>query len=269
MERETILYFYQQEKQEKDAAKRHWWQDAVLQSAPPFAIGEKGELQIRSCRIPYFYYRKREWKLTTMSEKMEAVLYQSESFRPECFRPETFLSESFRPESFRQESFRLEKDGREGMTDTMLSPSLEKRFPREERMRWRPRRETVSRLYALWMQEKLRRGEWQEDTAQIRLGAPEDVDWQMELVWELLQSYLPRINQCRLWYTEDCGMDLREKLEAYLERYAYEYGLVVQLVPYGKSRERADGISVDFRGDKLYAQAWKYLDTAVKNKYDE
>lgn len=254
MERETILYFYQLEKKEKDAAKRHWWQDAVLRSAPPFAIGEKGELQVRSCRIPYFYYRKREWKLTTMSEKMEAVLYQSEFFRPEFFRPE---------------SFRPEKEGQEGMTDTMLSPSLEKRFPQEERMRWRPRRETVSRLYALWMKEKLRRGEWQEDTAQIRLGAPEDTDWQMELVWELLQSYLPRINQCRLWYTEDCGTDLREKLEAYLERYAYEYGLVVQLIPYGKSRERAEGISVDFRGDKLYAQAWKYLDTAVKNKYDE
>lgn len=234
MERETILYFYQQEKQKKDAAKRHWWQDAVLQPKPPFEIGEMGGLQVQCCRIPCFYYRKRKWKLTTMSERMEAMLYQLE-----------------------------------GMTDTMLSPSLERIFPEEERMRWRPSRRTVSRLYALWMKEKLRRGEWQEDTAQICLGAAEDMDWQMELVWELLENYLPRINQCRLWYTENDGADLCEKLEAYLERYYYEYGLVVQSIPYGKDQERAEAIRVDFRGDKLYAQAWKYLDTAVKNKYDE
>lgn len=249
MERETILYFYQQEKREKDAAKRHWWQDAVLQKKPPLMIGEKGELQIQCCRIPYFYYRKRRWKLTTMSEKMEAILYQLDSIQQDENQPERIQME--------------------GMTDTMLSPSLERIFPEAERRRWRPRRETICRLYALWMKEKLRRGEWQEDAAQIYLGAPEDIDWQMELVWELLENYLPRINQCRLWYAENCGTEICEKLETYLERYYYEYGLVVQLIPYGKSRERAEGIRVDFRGDKLYAQAWKYLDTAVKNKYDE
>lgn len=235
MEQETILYYYLQRKYNGcGAAKRHWWQEARLETLPAFEVGTRESANILTCLVPAFYYKKKEWKIPVLCETMENVLYVAE-----------------------------------GMTDTLLSPTLEKLFSEQEKRRWRPRMDTVRQLTAFRMEEMVRTKRWKSDAAYIRLGAPQDADWQMESVWELLQPYLPRVNRCIIWYEPIPGVDIREEMEDFLEDYAYEYGLVVQMEPYGTKCEVQDGINIDFRGDNLYRQAWKYLDTMVKNKYDK
>lgn len=91
----------------------------------------------------------------------------------------------------------------------------------------------------------------------VLLGQPHETAQQLEMTWELLEPYLPRVNRMLLYYEEQetlwdkrdgypadretqiletAGTDAREELQELLEVYYYEYGLVPQLVPYSRSR---------------------------------
>ena len=94
----------------------------------------------------------------------------------------------------------------------------------------------------------------------VLLGQPHETAQQLEMTWELLEPYLPRVNRMLLYYEEQetlwdkrdgypadretqiletAGTDAREELQELLEVYYYEYGLVPQLVPYSRSRTAA------------------------------
>jgi hypothetical protein len=127
------------------------------------------------------------------------------------------------------------------------------------------------------------------DTAVICLGAAQDEEWQLQLAWELLQPYLPRLNHCVVrrsaspakagsgeendTYAEadSCG----EGISAFAEDCYYEYGLVVQTENDGEAHKPIGTqtntccLKLDFREDNLYHSAVKYLDTIVKNSYYE
>lgn len=235
MEQGTILYFYLQRKyQGRCCAKRHWWQTAKLHALAPFELGEQDRVKVVACPVPAFFYKRKPWKPQVLKELMENMLYEAE-----------------------------------GMSDAILSPPLEKLFPEEQQRRWRPRLDTVRLLMGFLIEEKVEGGAWGRETAQIRLGAPQDSDWQMQFARELLTPYLTQINRCTVWYEPIPGVNIRDELETFLEDYYYEYGLVVQTRPYGEADTAAEGINIDLRGDNLYRQTWKYLDTMVKNKYDK
>lgn len=258
MELETIIYYYPLKEntgQNSAVAKKHWWQEAKLTS---FSIlindtfrdvtpgqqerdGSGYDFQIHACPVPVFYYRKKKWHPQKLCEAMEAVLYQTE-----------------------------------GMTDTFLAPGMEKLLPEEMHRRWHPRMETLKRLTALQMAQKIEAQGRYPQKAVVRLGNIQDADWQMEMTWELLQPYLPKINQCVIWYDAAPGMDIREELSSFLEDYYYEYGLVVQTEKYGTRKNGAEercgqtessDLCLDFRKDNLYRSILKYLDTMVKNSY--
>lgn len=238
MEQETILYFDLKNADQKNrhdsscAAKRHWWQEPRLELLPAMETGNPG-IRVLPCRIPPYYYRRRKWKSPVLSILMEHAVNTAE-----------------------------------GMTDALISPSVEKLFAEEEQKRWQPRMDTLRRILQLLIRDRVRDGQWRTDLATVRLGAFADADWQMEMAWELLQPYLPRINRCVIFYVPIPGVDMRDELDTFLEAYSYEYGLVAELRQYGESRESTGGISLDFCKDNPYRQAWKYLDTMVKNKYD-
>lgn len=256
MEHETIIYYYPLKEntgQNTAVAKKHWWQEAKLTSysipisdtfrvSSPGQQGQDGseyDFQIYACPVPVFYYRKKEWHPQTLCEAMEAVLYRAE-----------------------------------GMTDTFLALGMEKLLSEEMQKRWHPRMETMKRLTALQLAQKTEAQGGYLQKAVVRLGNIQDADWQMEMTWELLQPYLPKINQCVIWYDAAPGMDIREELSGFLDEYYYEYGLVVQTEKYGRGnnavcREQTEpsDLCLDFRRDNLYRSTLKYLDTMVKNSY--
>lgn len=258
MEHETIIYYYPLKEntgQCSAAAKKHWWQEARLSS---FCVSEDDTLQTRisgrqeqdgsgydfqiyACPVPVFYYRKKEWHPQKLCEAMEEVLYQTE-----------------------------------GMADTFPAPGMEKLLPEEMLRRWHPRMETLKRLTALQLAQKIETQGGYAQKAVVRLGNMQDADWQMEMTWDLLQPYLPKINQCIIWYDAVPGMDIQEELGGFLEDYYYEYGLVVQTEKYGTRKNGAADwceqtesydLCLDFRKDNLYRSILKYLDTMVKNRY--
>lgn len=261
MEHETIIYYYplrENTGQYSAAAKKHWWQEAKLTS---FCVseddtlqtgisgrqeqdGSRYDFQIYACPVPVFYYRKKEWNPQKLCEAMEAVLYQTE-----------------------------------GMTDTFPALGMEKLLAEEMLRRWHPRMETVKRLTALRLAQKIETQGRDPQKAVVMLGKMQDADWQMEMTWELLLPYLPKINQCVIRYDPMPGLDIREELGSFLDDYYYEYGLVVQTEQNGagshalsesSASDRAmedSGLYLDFRKDNLYRSILKYLDTMVKNRY--
>lgn len=267
MEHETIIYYYpvrENAGQYSAVAKKHWWQEAKLTS---FCIsksdasqtmmsgrqeqdGSRYDFQIYACPVPVFYYKKKNWKEQTLCEAMEKVLYQME-----------------------------------GMTDTFLAFGMEKLLPGEMLRRWHPRMETVKRLTALRLAQKIEAQGRYPRKAVVMLGKMQDADWQMEMTWELLLPYLPKINQCVIRYDPAPGLDISEELGSFLDDYYYEYGLVVQTERNGAGSHTLSGSSnssassafewqmedsglyLDFRKDNLYRCIVKYLDTMVKNSY--
>lgn len=241
MEQETILCYYPMKEwnREEHPAIRHRWQTARLQA---WSLEEREDNRVAVCPVPTFYYRKKEWKAQTLYEAMENVLYDIE-----------------------------------GMADTFLHPAIERMLEEKMRERWRPRTDTLKRLTAGRLAQKAQTDGIEFEQAFVWFGTAAETDLQMEMTWELLLPYLPRINRCIFFYEAIPGVDITEEMGEYLDDYYYEYGLVVQTEAYGagkaahftsyKPNERTD-LCLDFRKDNLYRTSWKYLDTMIKNRYD-
>lgn len=280
MEAETIIYYHPllEQGDVNCAAKRHWWQDAVLKETPlprqiPSAEEMKSTFTLVDCPVPPFSYKRRAWKPEELSESMEAVLHRTP-----------------------------------GMADTYLHPQIMTYVSEMYAERWETCRKTqellLASLVTVYAASCLRK----QGRVTVLLGAPEDTQWQMEMTWRLLAPYLERINSLLFYYKQVGEADIWEELSAYLETYYYEYGLVAQLVPYqvkeggeyfvpGKCQgvimdygSSAGGLKIEPGGQSiyvdmifsekkeqiyarkggqiLYVSPLKYLDTMVKNSYD-
>lgn len=237
MEQETILYYY--------PVKEKTGQDLPVAKRHWWQEAElmsfRVAQRIYACPVPVYYYKRNPWKPQTLCKAMETALYQME-----------------------------------GMTDTVLAAGMEKLLTEEMLGRWHPRLETLKSLTALLLAQKAENQGVCPQKAVVKLGDIQDADWQMEMTWELLQPYLPKINQCIIRCDAAPGIDVREELGSFLEDYYYEYGLVVQtesrVTGKGASqavceREEKDCLYLDFRKDNLYRSIRKYLDTMLKNRY--
>lgn len=280
MEAETIIYYHPLPEQGdvNCAAKRHWWQDAVLRERVlPEPIlssgGMKSAVTLVDCPVPFFSYRKRTWRPEELSESMEIVLHRAN-----------------------------------GMTDAYLHPQIMTWLSEMYADRWETCRETremlLAGLISLYGASCLR----EQGQVTVLLGMPEDTQWQMEMTWRLLMPYLERINNLWFYYEQVREVDIWEELAVYLERYSYEYGLVPQLTPYQRKDGRVcfdtkkkKGVILDYGSSAvglgiepgcqsiyvdmlsseekekayarkarqiLYVSPLKYLDTMVKNSYD-
>jgi hypothetical protein len=212
---------------------------------------------IYACPVPTFYYKKKNWKPGQLEEAMQ----------------DTFSKV-------------------EGMSDTILSAGVAGQLEESMRSKWQPRPDTLKELTALRLAREVRqlteKNSLSENLtekkniypvkAAILLGNVQDEDWQMKMAWELLQPYLPKLNNCVVRYEAQMGTDVREELSSFLDDYYYEYGLVVQTESYGEKTKvltpvggRTDNycLNLDFRRNNLYHSAVKYLDTIVKNSYYE
>lgn len=313
MEQETILYYYPLPggpagRNSTEAAKKHWFQEAVLRVE---TLAEEAGFSVLGCPVPPFYYRKKEWKEPVLFEAMEAALHTAA-----------------------------------GMPDTYVHPDILRLLAPENRGRWQPRSSTVKMLAKHLLGQQTQKALARTGMVTVLLGQPHETAQQLEMTWELLEPYLPRVNRMLLYYEEQetlwdkrdgypadretqiletAGTDAREELQELLEVYYYEYGLVPQLVPYSRSRtaagveeavqeaaketgpvglrcgkERCGGVILDycegFRYPKItpadcvymdivsdggkqrllgrkspavaYVSPLKYLDTMVKNSYD-
>lgn len=222
MEQETILYYYPMPGQEdgsgRTAARRHWFQEARLQTR---LLDERDGFGVLGCAVPPFYYRRKPWKPQALSEAMEAALY-----------------------------------GAAGMPDTYVHPDIRRLLAREEHARWMPRQDTVRMLLRSLLKQYAGRALAGSGMVTVLLGRPEETDMQLETTWELLQPYLPRVNRMLLYYEkremagsdydfgcsgeapreETVGAEEPAGLREYLEACYYEYGLVPQLAPYNSAR---------------------------------
>lgn len=274
METETIVYFYPAPEQmyKNNAAKKHWWQDAVLRERNLTAAETGGFFVPVDCPIPPFYYKGRSWPPEILTEAMERVLHRAE-----------------------------------GMTDAFLHPDIMTMVSEKYERRWEMRRETETRLGACLLASCAADCLREKGRVAVLLGSPDDTELQMEMTAELLAPYLPRINNLLFYYEEVEGTDIWEEAGYYLEEYGYEYGLVPRMRPYlsakeglrcGKDRcggvildlaaapryprmEREKAVYVDLASDRekerncirkngeiLYVSPLKYLDTIVKTGYD-
>lgn len=113
MEQETILYYYPLPggpagRNSTEAAKKHWFQEAVLRVE---TLAEEAGFSVLGCPVPPFYYRKKGWKEPVLFEAMEAALHTAA-----------------------------------GMTDTYVHPDILRLLAPENRGRWQPRSSTVKML---------------------------------------------------------------------------------------------------------------------------
>lgn len=274
METETIIYFHPALEQmyKNSAAKKHWWQDAVLRERSLTAEETAGFFRPVDCSIPPFYYKKKPWPPELLSEAMEGVLHRAE-----------------------------------GMPDAFLHPDIMTILSEKYAGRWEMRRETAERLGAGLLAAYAADCLHEKGRATVLLGSPDDTDLQMEITLRLLTPYLPRINSLLFYYEEVEGTDIWEETGYYMEEYGYEYGLVPTMRPYldgeeglrcGKEKcggvildlsaalryprmEREGAVYVDLssnrekerncirkNGEILYVSPLKYLDTIVKTRYD-
>lgn len=258
---------------QKNAARRHWWQDAALLLQELPAKEREPFFLLAGCPVPPYYRNRRPWPPDVLSECMAEAVY-----------------------------------GAKGMADTWLHPDIMTLMSEEYRERWEPRRDTLERLLAclilIYAADRLR----ESGETTVFLGKASDTLWQIEMTGQLLSPYLSRINRLTFWYEAAEGADLWEEAEACLEVYRYEYGLTPCLVPYRRNGERlpkdtgarrgllldygaplgalrfqdfCEAVFIDLQGSPLkerkclakggrilYVSPLKYLDTAVKNEYD-
>lgn len=284
---ESLLYFHPAPKgmYQKNTARRHWWQDAVLTGRELPAKEREPFFLLVDCPVPHYYYRKRLWPSEILSECMAEAVYKAA-----------------------------------GMADAWLHPDIMTLMSGAQQARWEASPDTIRRLLACLVSVSAADCLKESGAATVLLGRASDTLWQMEMTEQVLTPYLPRINRLTFHYEEAEGTDLWEEAAGYLEAYSYEYGLTPGLVPYGKNGEgtadesgrgygkRADGadscgglildygapvdgrrlkgrekaVYVDLQGDFvkerkclaadgriLYVSPLKYLDTAVKNEYDK
>ncbi len=224
MEQETILYYYPLPggpagRNSTEAAKKRWFQEAVLRVE---TLAEEAGFSVLGCPVPPFYYRKKGWKEPVLFEAMEAALHTAA-----------------------------------GMTDTYVHPDILRLLAPENRGRWQPRGSTVKMLTKHLLGQQAQKALARTDMVTVLLGQPHETAQQLEMTWELLEPYLPRVNRMLLYYEEQepswdkrdgdpadretqlletAGTDAREELQEFLEVYYYEYGLVPQLVPYSRNR---------------------------------
>lgn len=227
MEQETILYYYPLPggpagRNSIEAAKKRWFQEAVLRVE---TLAEDAGFSVLGCPVPPFYYRKKGWKEPVLFEAMEAALHTAA-----------------------------------GMTDTYVHPDILRLLAPENRGRWQPRSSTVKMMAKHLLGQQAQKALARTDMVTVLLGQPHETAQQLEMTWELLEPYLPRVNRMLLYYEEQetlwdkrdgypadretqiletAGTDAREELQELLEVYYYEYGLVPQLVPYSRSRTAA------------------------------
>lgn len=275
MEAESIIYFYPAEVQtyKNTAAKRHWWQDAVLRGRELPAETAGGFFVPVDCPVPPFYYKRKPWPPEILTETMERVLHQAQ-----------------------------------GMADAFLHPDIMTLLSEKYAARWEMRGETMERLAACLLAVCAADCLHDKGRVTVLLGSPDDTDWQMEMTGRLLTPYLPRINSLQFYYEEMEGTDIWEEQAACLEEYGYEYGLVPAMQSYLEGEEglccgrgRCGGVILDFaagtrhprterkeqtiyvdltsdrekerncmrkNGRILYVSPLKYLDTIVKSSYD-
>lgn len=275
IELNSLLYFHPAPEgmYQKNAAGRHWWQDAVLTGRELPAKEREPFFLLVDCPVPRYAYHKRAWRAEELSACMAELV---------CSAP--------------------------GMADAWLHPNIMTLVSEGYRDRWEAGPETVRQLLAclisVFAAEELRAS----GEAAVWLGKASDTLWQMEMTGQVLAPYLPRINRLTFYYEEAQGVDLWEEAAGYLEGYSYEYGLTPCLLPYQRGGERttdggvpcgslildygapADGrqfkggeraVYVDLQGSPAkerkclaaggrlsYVSPLKYLDTAVKNEYD-
>lgn len=259
---------------QKNAFKRHWWQDAelVIQELP--AQEREPFFLLVDCPVPLYYYKRRPWTSDVLSDCMAEAVY-----------------------------------GARGMADAWLHPDIMTLVSEEIRERWEAKPETIKRLLAclisVFAADRLK----ESGEAAVLLGKSSDTLCHMELTEEVLAPYLPRINRLTFYYEDKAGLDLWEDAAGYLEAYSYEYGLTPSLVPYRKGaggragggdingglildygapadrwlfQGEAQSVYVDLEGSFSkerkclakggrirYVSPLKYLDTAVKNEYDK
>lgn len=199
METETIVYFHPAPEQmyKNNAAKKHWWQDAVLREKNLTAEKTEGFFTPVDCPIPPFYYKKRPWPPEILSEAMERVLHRAE-----------------------------------GMADAFLHPDIVTCVSEKYAERWEMRKETMEKLGACLLAAYAADCLHEKGRVTVLLGSPDDTDMQMELTYRLLMPYLSRINSLLFYYEEVEGTDIWEETGVYLEEYGYEYGLVPEMRPY-------------------------------------
>lgn len=96
MELGAIIYYYPMGEEDlrggrRAAAKRHWFQEAAL------ALKRLGEDQVMGCAVPPFYYKKKPWKAQTLSEAMEAALCHAQGMTDTYAHPqiEAMLTEEY------------------------------------------------------------------------------------------------------------------------------------------------------------------------------
>lgn len=283
---ESLLYFHPASEgmYQKNVARRHWWQDAVLTRRELPAKEREPFFLLVDCPVPLHYYRKRPWPPEMLSACMAEAVYQAA-----------------------------------GMADAWLHPDIMALVSDRERERWEARPETIRRLLACLVSVCAADCLKKSGAVTVLLGKASDTLWQMEMTGQVLAPYLSRINRLTFHYEEAEGTDLWEEAAGYLEAYNYEYGLTPGLVPYCRNGERmagengsgyektaagtdsgglildygapADGrwlkgreraVYVDLQenpakerkclatdGRILYVSPLKYLDTAVKNEYDK
>lgn len=275
METETIVYFHPVAEQmyKNTAAKRHWWQDAVLRERSLTAAVTGGFFVPVDCPVPPFYYKKKPWPQEVLSEAMEGVLHRMP-----------------------------------GMADSFLHPDIMTYMSGKYADRWEMRGETAERLASCLLAAYAAECLHQKGSVTVLLGSPNDTDRQMETTLRLLSPYLPRINSLLFYYEEVEGTDIWEETSVYLEEYGYEYGLAPAMRAYMTGEEglrcgkdRCGGVILDFapsaryprtepekrvvyvdlasdrekerscirkNGQVLYVSPFKYLDTVVKSSYD-
>lgn len=271
---ESLLYFYPAPEgmYQKNAVRRHWWQDAglLLQELP--ASEREAFFLLTGCPVPPCFYKKRPWTQDALSACMAEAVH-----------------------------------GARGIADAWLHPEIMTFVSEEFRERWEPKRDTKERLLACLISVFAADCLKESGTAAVLLGKASETLWQMEMTGRLLAPYLPRINSLTFCY-EEAGIDLWEEAADCLEDYSYEYGLTPCLVPYGTGAGKMPGpksfhgglildygasvggwqfqgearsVYVDLEGSPSkerkclakegrirYVSPLKYLDTAVKSGYD-
>ncbi|MCM1266915.1 MAG: hypothetical protein NC302_03345 [Bacteroidales bacterium] len=264
---------------QKNAARRHWWQDAGLMTRELPAKEREPFFLLVDCPVPPYYYKRQPWQPDVLSACMTDAVH-----------------------------------GARGMVDAWLHPEIMTLMSENYRRRWETAPDTAGRLLACLLAVSAADRIRESGEAAVLLGKPSDTLWQIEMTGKILAPYLPRINRLAFFYEETEGVDLWEEAADSLETYSYEYGITPALVPYrtnggktaGAGNRQAGGrvgsglildlgapvdgcrlqgveraVYVDLTGSAakerkclaksgriLYVSPLKYLDTAVKSEYD-